>query len=338
MKKKIIIFSLLVLVISMTNTSFVNGKENQGIEQISTETPGSIGGLGYNYFKFSVFNMGFGISWSFSGVSDSIDVWVFDETNYWKFYNGDPALGYHVSDYLDNYVSNSGELQVPDFGWVYIVFYNPHILRVNYNDISGSIHSIYAHFYSVTYTPRDDDGDGYDDQIKVVASVSFDPKYYVEGYVKVYAHLYDAEGKIIDQRWEDATVINSKTFTLYLQNKREKGIYSAKSELFSFGHSNADDTDESSLTFQLYSTGLLTRILFVSLFIGGGIFLILTPTLIFVTVRLVKRRKRQATEIEEQQEIVEESIKVFCIHCGAQNVELTEFCVSCGEKIVYPEK
>lgn len=323
MKKKIMIFSLLVLVISISSTSFVNGNENQGIEQhLIQNDSGIIYGLSHVYYKLSYRSMEYGISWSFSGVSDSIDVWLFEEWEYYDFAAGRECVGYHLCDANDNYISKSGKLQIPDYFTYYLVYYNPHVLRIHYSDISCSAHSIYAQFDSVTYKAIDDDNDGFDDKLKVSVTVSFDTSYWTEGYVKIYAYLYNEEGKVIDTRNDGEYIENSESFVLILQNHYGKDLYTAKTELYSFAREETDDSSKSSISYKLYNEGHLTRILMWSGIGCVGVIIILVITLLVV---IPKRRKKRSIIQEEpiqqnlcpncKKEIAETGHK-FCEHCG----------------------
>lgn len=328
MKKNLLILSFLVLTITMANFSLIDCDSNkeQEIIKITQSDSGYIPLLGYIYFELGSYDMSYGISWSFSGASDSIDVWLFDEYNFDRFQDDLSATGYHLCSDDVWYISKSGKFQIPsNYNW-YLVFCNNHFFRINYDDISCLAHEIHAKFGTVTYKPIDNDSDGFNDMLKVTCEVYFDTTYWTEGHVRIRAILYDENDNYVDDRSISLEYIeNSDSFEILFIRHNGKGTYYAKLELFSFGRTTEDDISESS-QYELFHKGHLTMLLIKSFSIGGGIFLVLIISLVCVIVRLKRKRKQQA-EIEDlgpiQQNlcpncknIIAETGHKFCEHCG----------------------
>jgi len=330
MKKEIVLLFSLILVINLLVTIVsIKSEENQEIKQLIQNESGIIYGLSYRYVGLSEYDMKYGIHWSFSGVSDAIDVWLFDSYNFDRFGDGLSATGYHLCDAASNYISKSGDLQIPDMlsNW-FLVFYNPHLLRISYNDLSCSVMEIHAKFDSVKYSEIDSDNDGFNDRLKANFKVSFDTTYWTEGAITVHGYLYNEEGKEVDMRNIQYEYIeNSESFEITFQIHGTKGIYRAEITLFSFDRSEADDTDESSTSYKLYREGQLIRVLIWSCVGGGGAIVILIITILAV-VSTKRKKRNQFQQTEDLQSLpknlcpnckneIAETGHKFCEHCGA---------------------
>ena len=357
MKNKVIVYlSLLVIMISFTGLIGVQGKkDNLQREELILRSSGDIPGWGWVYYELLDYDPKYGLSWSFSGVSNTIDVWLFEETEYNKFAVGQACDGYHLGDADDNWLSDSGRMQFPenwDNDW-YLVFYNPHLLFVHYNDIYCGTMEIHLQIDSVTFTPIDNDNDGFDNRLKATIDVSFNTNYWTEGGISVSGYLYDGEGKIVDTRGTNYQFIeNDETISFEFQI-RGTGQYTAKIKVYFFlaygGNVDdvSDDTFESTESYKLYGEGHLTRILIWGGVGGGGAIVILIITILII-VSMMRKKRAIIPHVEESQAITQEEPisqptsppppeTLFCWSCGTANKQKSLFCIKCGSELSKPE-
>jgi len=316
-----------------------NGKEeNSQREELILHSSGDIPGWGWIYYELLDYDPKYGLSWSFSGVSNSIDVWLFEETEYNKFALGQACEGYHLCDADDDWFSDSGKLQFPeswDNDW-YLVFYNPHILFVHYNDIYCATMEIHLQIDSVTFTPIDNDKDGFDDRLRATIDVSFNTNYWTEGGIIVDGYLYDEEGKIVDERGGYQYIENDETISFDFQI-RGTGTYTAKIKAYFFYPSSldddavSDDTFDSTESYKLHNEGRLIRLLIFGGIGAASIIVILIITiLVIVSVKRKKRKIIQQTEVDDSQP----TSKNICPNCKNEIEETGhKFCEHCGETL-----
>lgn len=309
------------MILTLTNIVSVSA----GFE---TEAAGSIGGYSYISYNLGSYDATNVISWGFTGASNSLDVWLFDEENFDLFDDGLAATGSLLST---GYIQTSGKFQCPFsiYSDYYLVIYNPHFLSVSYTNVYATVADIEAVFGNIYYRTIDSDDDRFDDSIEIEVGVGFDVYCYVEGYITVKSFLRElSTDKIIDTDEMSEYIENSGTFTLLLEKQSgESGDYRVELEIYSFAQWDSDDTLKPAKIYELHKTGKLLNIIFRGCLFGGLSLLVVAISIILIVV--IRRRRSQPitqtcfTQPIQQhlcpnckKEIVETGHK-FCEHCGA---------------------
>lgn len=354
MKKKIMIFSLIVVLIIPI---IMNFNTEQFIESIispieeETSIPQTIYTIPINshrYWDFgNIISNTHTIDVSFTS-NVGIDSWFMTYDDLLRWEANTPPYTKHNIQY--DKTSRTIEQWNPDFNehWVFVVD-NTNLVSASV-DLTRSTHRTQVEITETVFSYHDSDYDGYDDSLTLHISVSLDRSVMMDFSYKIeFSYKGESMYDNINDVISDTTWINSeRTFDVYFNpNNQIETSVSAKITIEINDATWQGDYDVELRTSKklFYPNYKKERRIKMALIIG-------IPTgvvaLIIVTIVSVKRKKKKTIQLADvpytitQEEPITQPTSppppetIFCWSCGTANKQKSIFCIDCGSELAKP--